>query len=69
LYGCESWSFILEEEHRLRVSENRVVRRIFGPNKEEETGGRKKLYKEELRNFTLQIITVGTGCKAVGTWS
>jgi hypothetical protein len=31
LYGCETWSFTLREEHRLRVFENRVLRRIFGP--------------------------------------
>jgi hypothetical protein len=34
LYGCETWSLILREEHRLRVSENRVLRRIFGPKRE-----------------------------------
>jgi hypothetical protein len=33
LYGCETWSLTLREEHRLKVSENRVLRRIFGPNK------------------------------------
>jgi hypothetical protein len=35
LYGCETWSLILREEHRLRVSENRELRRIFGPKMEE----------------------------------
>ena len=34
LYGCETWSLILREEHRLRVFENRVLRRIFGPRRE-----------------------------------
>jgi hypothetical protein len=34
LYGCETWSLTLREEHRLRVSENRVLRRIFGPKSE-----------------------------------
>jgi hypothetical protein len=38
LYGCETWSLTLREEHRLRVSDNRVLRRIFGPNKDEVTG-------------------------------
>jgi hypothetical protein len=33
LYGCETWSLTLREEHRLRVFENRVWRRIFGPNR------------------------------------
>jgi hypothetical protein len=34
LYGCETWSLTLREEHRLRVFENRVLRRIFGPKRE-----------------------------------
>jgi hypothetical protein len=38
LYGCETWSLILREEHRLRVFENRVLRRIFGPKRNEVTG-------------------------------
>jgi hypothetical protein len=37
LYGCETWSLTLREEHRLRVFENRVLRRIFGPKKDEMT--------------------------------
>jgi hypothetical protein len=39
LYGCETWSLMLREEHRLRVLENRVLRRIFGPKRDEVTGG------------------------------
>jgi hypothetical protein len=39
LYGCETWSLILRAEHRLRVFENRVLRRIFGPKRDEVTGG------------------------------
>jgi hypothetical protein len=35
LYGCETWSVTLREEHRLKVFENRVLRRIFGPKREE----------------------------------
>jgi hypothetical protein len=38
LYGCETWSLTLREEHRLRVFENRVLRRIFGPKREEIMG-------------------------------
>jgi hypothetical protein len=34
LYGCETWSLTLREEHRLRVFENRVLRRIFGPKRD-----------------------------------
>jgi hypothetical protein len=38
LYGCETWSLTLREEHRLRVFENRVLRKIFGPKRDEVTG-------------------------------
>jgi hypothetical protein len=40
LYGCETWSLVLREEHRLRLSENKMARRIFGPKKGETGGGR-----------------------------
>jgi hypothetical protein len=39
LYGCETWSLILKYEHRLRVFEKKVLRRIFGPRMDEVTGG------------------------------
>jgi hypothetical protein len=39
LCGCETWSFTVREGHRLRVLENRVLRRIFGPKREEIVGG------------------------------
>jgi hypothetical protein len=39
VYGCEAWSLTLRKEHRLRVFENRVLRRIFGPKRDELTGG------------------------------
>jgi len=38
LYGCETWSFTPSEERRLRIFENRVLRRIFGPKRDEVTG-------------------------------
>jgi hypothetical protein len=38
LYGCETWSLALREEHRLRVFENRVLMRIFGTEREEVVG-------------------------------
>jgi hypothetical protein len=47
LYGCETWSLTLKEKRRLRVSENRVLRRIFGPKWDEVTGEWRKLYNEE----------------------
>jgi hypothetical protein len=48
LYGCETWSLTLREEHRLRVFENKVLRRIFGPKRDEITGEWQKLHNEEL---------------------
>jgi hypothetical protein len=51
LYGCETWSLALREEHRLRVFENRVLRRIFGPKRDEVTGEWRKLHNEELHNL------------------
>jgi hypothetical protein len=51
LYGCESWSLTLREEHRLRVFENRVLRRIFASKRDEVTGEWRKLHKEELHNL------------------
>jgi hypothetical protein len=48
LYGCETWSLTLKEEHRLRVFEIRVLRRIFGLNRDEITGEWRKLHNEEL---------------------
>jgi hypothetical protein len=51
LYGCETWSLTLSEEHRLRVFENGVLRRIFGPNRDEMTREWRKLHNEELHNL------------------
>jgi hypothetical protein len=51
LCGCETWSLTLREEHRRRVFENGVLRRIFGPKRDEVTGGWRKLHNEELHNL------------------
>jgi len=48
LYRYETWSLILREEHRLRVFENWVLRRIFGPKRDEITGDWRKLHRKEL---------------------
>jgi len=48
LYGYETWSLTLTEERRLRVFENRVLRRIFGPKRDEVTGEWRKLHNAEL---------------------
>ena len=49
--SCETWSLILKEEHRLRVSENRVLRRVFGPKRDGVTGEWRKLHNEELNDL------------------
>ena len=48
LYGCETWLLTLREEHRLRVFENRVLRRLFGPKRDEVIEKWRKLHNEEL---------------------
>jgi hypothetical protein len=48
LYGCETWSLILRKEYTLR--------RIFGPKRDEVTGGWRTLHNEELHNFTLRLV-------------
>jgi hypothetical protein len=50
LYGFETWFLILREEHRLRVFENRVLRRIFGQKRNEVTGEWRKLHNKELHD-------------------
>jgi hypothetical protein len=49
LYECETWSLTVREEYKLRMFENRVLRRIFGPKRYVVTGGWRKLHNEELR--------------------
>ena len=51
LYGCGTWSLTLREEHKLRMFENRVLRRIYEPKRDEVTEGWRKLHKEELNDL------------------
>jgi hypothetical protein len=51
LYGSETWSLILSEEHRPKVFESRVLRRIFGPKRDEVTGGWRTPHNEKLRDL------------------
>jgi hypothetical protein len=51
LYECEAWSLTLREGHRLRVFEYRVLRRMFGPRRDEVTGECRKLHNEELHDL------------------
>jgi hypothetical protein len=60
LYGCETCSLTLKEGRRLRVFDNRVLRRIFGPKRDEVTGEWRKLHNEELNDtyFSPNIVWV-----------
>ena len=51
LFGCETWSLTLREERRLSVFENRVLRGIFGPNRDDVTVEWRKLHSEELNDL------------------
>ena len=51
MYGCETWSLIVREERRLRVFENRVLRKIFGPKRDKVTVEWRKLHIEELNDL------------------
>jgi hypothetical protein len=51
LYGCETWSLTLREERKQRVFENNVLRRIFGPRRDEVTGNWRRLHNEELNDL------------------
>jgi len=51
LYGCETWSLTLREERKLRVFENMVLRRIFGPRRDEVTGDWRRVHNEELNDL------------------
>jgi hypothetical protein len=67
LYRCETWSLTLREEGRLRVFENRVLRTIFGPNRDVMTGEWRKLHNEELHDLyslpsVIRIIKEDVGC-------
>ena len=51
LYGCETWSLTLREERKLRLLENMMLRRIFGPRRDEVTGEFRRLHNEELNDL------------------
>jgi len=51
LYGCETWSLTLREERRLRVFENMVLRRVFGPKTDEVTGEWRKVHNKKLNDL------------------
>jgi hypothetical protein len=51
LYGCETWSLTVSEEHRLRAIENRVLRKLFRPERNRVTGDRRRIHNEELHDL------------------
>jgi hypothetical protein len=59
LCGCETWSLTLREEHRLKVFENRVLRRIFGLYRETVAGDWRRLHNEELQNLYVSPVLLG----------
>jgi hypothetical protein len=61
LYGCETWSLTLRDERRVRVFENRVLRTVFGPKKDEVTG--------EWRNYTTRSLVICTPYPILCGWS
>jgi len=68
-YGCETWSLTLREERRLMVFENRVLRRIFGPNRDEVTGAWGKLHNEELNGLYCSPIIVRVIKSKIMRWA
>jgi hypothetical protein len=69
LYGCEIWSLTLREEHRLRVFENRVLRRILGPKRGEAMGGWRKLHNEELHNLSSSASIIRMNRSRILRWA
>jgi hypothetical protein len=72
LFGCETWSLILKEDHRVRVFENRVLRGIFVPKRNGLTGEWRKLHNEELNDLYCSpniVRVIKSGRKdGLGTW-
>jgi hypothetical protein len=75
LFGCENWSLKWREERRLRVSENRALRKIFGPKRDEGTGEWRKLHNEEpndlysspnIMRLIIEKNEMGGACSAYG---
>jgi len=70
LYGCETWSLTFREERKLRVYENMVLRRIFGPRRDKVTGELRRLHNEELNDLysSPNIVRVIKSRRMSGTY-
>jgi hypothetical protein len=68
LYGYENLSLVLREQHILRVLENRVLRRIFKPTRDEVTGGKRKTHNEEFHNLKCPSNTIRTSDHKMCDW-
>jgi hypothetical protein len=69
VYGCETWSLTLRKERRLRVFENRVLRRIFGPKRDEVMGEWRRLHNVELNGLhSSNIIGITKSKKSKMGW-
>jgi hypothetical protein len=69
LYGCETWSLTLREKRKLTVIENKVLRRIFGPRREEVTGKWRRLHNEELNDlYSSSNIVRVIKSRRMGMW-
>jgi hypothetical protein len=69
LYGCETWSPTIREEHRLMVFENRVLWKIFGPKRDEVTGESRKVHNEELHNLYFSPSIIRTMKSSMMRWT
>ncbi|KAJ4434421.1 hypothetical protein ANN_22983 [Periplaneta americana] len=73
LYGCETWTLTLREEHKLRVFENKVLRKIFGAKRDEVTGEWRKLHNTELHAFRLRPLSADPelhlGVDSIPAWA
>ena len=68
-YGCETWSLTMGEEPRLRVFENRVLRKIFEPKRNEVTGEWRKLHKEEFHEQCNSRSIIGVNKSRTMRWA
>jgi len=69
LCGCETWSLTLRKEHRLRVLKSRVLRKIFGPKRDEITGEWRKLHNVELRDQYCSPYIIGVNNSIIMGWA